>query len=752
MNIADIQTKPAPDWLIPFLKPKEHETSSSGTNGAQPSLNGNHAHANGDNRANAYAQKAFDDEIALLSSSPSGERNQQLFKTTANLWEFVNSGALDSSEVEHRVLEACRANGLLRDDGETAVRKSFESAKRRVGSKARDVPQSKKKPVLRGRKARSFIQGASGESVVEETGESDNEDNFQDSDDNPYAIQDGRIMYALEKNTKQGKDTSFNVVCDFVAHIVEEIIPEEGNGAYRIRGRAKRGGAFEFEISVDDFADERRLRARLEAMSGPQSPIRAGMSKHVGAAIKLLTGRELTRTMSYERTGWADDSFLIPGREYANAVVHVSDPPYAINPDASLQDGLECLETLLRVQSLPMTTVAATVAFQAPLAHLCGWRNERYGLFITGQTGSFKSSWAQVLMAMYGADFMDDSNLLKWGEGSSRNAIGRIATLAHDLPLMIDNYKPNTGRGSEDFVTIMHNILEGAEKRRMNQFQKLVGKRPIYCWPIITGEDVPDVDAAALARVLVIPFPVPDEDNDTPLLTRAQELAPHLCAVGREWLIWLESDAGRDVAQRVTRMFGDARNQWRERLRTSRAKIANPFRMATNLATNDLTWWAMSQCPFLTALTAKYSAIHNEGLESVSGAMANQTSEAMEANRFLSVLREQLATGRCLLLPYHQRPTETERDRVIGWWDKENQNVLLQRDSSVMAVKRVIGHEGLNKLSNAALYKQLANIGALAKSSEGKLTFKARAGGVLDNFLCVRGELLSDEEGGESDE
>jgi hypothetical protein len=31
--------------------------------------------------------------------------------------------------------------------------------------------------------------------------------------------------------------------------------------------------------------------------------------------------------------------------------------------------------------------------------------------------------------------------------------------------------------------------------------------KPIFCWPVCTGEDVPDIDTATLARILVIQFP-----------------------------------------------------------------------------------------------------------------------------------------------------------------------------------------------------------------------------------------------------
>ena len=81
-----------------------------------------------------------------------------------------------------------------------------------------------------------------------------------------------------------------------------------------------------------------------------------------------------------------------------------------------------------------------------------------------------------------------------------------LAAHAHDLPFLIDNYKPNTGGGSRDFVNLIHNLIEGGEKERLTRTAELRDNKPIYCWPIVTGEDVPGDDPASLARVLVVPF------------------------------------------------------------------------------------------------------------------------------------------------------------------------------------------------------------------------------------------------------
>jgi hypothetical protein len=80
------------------------------------------------NRESAYAAKALADESAALANTIEGGRNNQLFKSTAALFNFVASGALTHHEVEIAMRSACLQNGLIDTDGETAFHKTFNSA------------------------------------------------------------------------------------------------------------------------------------------------------------------------------------------------------------------------------------------------------------------------------------------------------------------------------------------------------------------------------------------------------------------------------------------------------------------------------------------------------------------------------------------------------------------------------------------------------------------------------------------------
>lgn len=325
---------------------------------------------------------------------------------------------------------------------------------------------------------------------------------------------------------------------------------------------------------------------------------------------------------------------------------------------------------MLRAQRTEMATIAAAFLFEAPLVRLAGWSNERYGLFINGRSGSLKTSWAQVRMCLYGPEFLNDDKLLKWGDGATANAIMATATYAHDLPLLIDNYKPTTGGDARTLINVIHNIVEGGDKSRLNRASELRDVNIIHCLPLITGEDVPDTNPASLARLLVVPFTWP-KDVDNLHLHKAQHLSPHLCAVGAAWLNWLESGDGVEAARHAQERFPQMRSQWATLLRQQQVDMVNPLRVATNLATNTLTWWVMEQCPFLHDIAREYRAAHANGLREIAGTMAMRTGESLEAARYLATLCPILATERSILIGHQQEiPTDNQGrgvSNVIGY-------------------------------------------------------------------------------------
>ena len=63
-----------------------------------------------------YGQAALANELARVAAAPVGQRNQQLWESTRNLYNLVGSGALAERDVYHGLLEAAEGCGLLAEE------------------------------------------------------------------------------------------------------------------------------------------------------------------------------------------------------------------------------------------------------------------------------------------------------------------------------------------------------------------------------------------------------------------------------------------------------------------------------------------------------------------------------------------------------------------------------------------------------------------------------------------------------------
>ena len=687
-----------------------------------------------DNGHNRYAAAALAGELGKVRAAQEGDRNKTLNSAAFAMGQLVGAGALTRGDVESELTAAALAVGLGERETTATIRSGLDDGT----AEPRALPEPEPK------------RGKAAKPKAPQPGAQPAEPVKDPSSPWPYAVQDGRIVYQTQRVDQQTGEVivSSAPVADWSARITEEITTEDGERSYKIAGQATRGKRFEVELLAEDFADDRKLKAVMDAQAGARDPIRAGMTKHVGPAIKLLTGDDLVRATRYTRTGWAGGQFLLPGREPDGVTIALPRKlPYSIGDGADLKQGLVCLSKLAEAMGAERGTLALAFAFQAPLSLLAGWRNERYCLFISGRTGALKTSFAQTVMALYGPGFLRDELLIKWGEGATRNAIMALATHAHDLPLMLDNFKPSTGGGATDFVNLIHNILEGGEKDRLNRGADLKDTKPVFCWPLVTGEDVPDKDPATLARILVLPFAWQRGESNE-ILTEAQNLAAHLPAVGTAWLTWLESNTGAAVASEARKQYSDLRSKWAKYLRGKRPDMVNVLRVASNLASNQLTWWAMGQHPSLGPVVKRYTEQHQAGLQTVANTMGNYTAQALEATRFVETIRQLIAAGRAILLSNtsEEKPSNpSEIDRFVGWGDG-TEGAYLIPDIARAQVEKLLGQDALGYLSNAALYSQLDALGFLASKDNGRMTKTIRVGDKAQRVLHLGRHAMQEAE------
>ena len=539
-------------------------------------------------------------------------------------------------------------------------------------------------------------------------------------------------------------------IADFVARITKVIYSEEGAKTYTIAGNAKRGGPFTCEIDAKDFEDTGRLKGIIGAAAGALDSIHAGQREYVAPAIKAISN-EVDTSKRYSRTGWVGSHFLIPGNEQpGEEVVLPTKLTYSFSP-GDLNKGIEALSALIFFMGEDVAPIVLGHAFTAPLARVAGWNDNRYGLFVRGRTGTHKTSVMQCVMAIYGSGYMNRENLILWGRkfGSTVNALMGYARHASDLPLLIDNFKPYSADDPRDLIGFIHATMEGSDKDRLDRHGNLQEAAPFRCWPCFTGEDLPDSDAAALARLLTIDS---RKAGNMAGLTKVQQLAAHLPAIGHAWITWLETEEGQAVVRLVAERLPELREEFAAKIIDKAPDVKNPYRIATNLATNLIAWQVMTYHPTtLGSFAKRHTEKHMDRLDALSVQIAEQTSEAAEAQQLLARLSELIAAGKVIIGDKSKTPDS--RESLVGWRVSDlpgdnSQGIYLLIDAARSAVLRLSGYD-LTGFSSKTLYEQLAELGYIGTLKDpGRKTKQIRIAGTRVVTVHITAKaIFGDDEG-----
>ena len=96
------------------------------------------------NDSDKYGAAAFSDEIDTLSRTANGNRNNQLFKSTASLAQLVAGGVLNKTEVANTLYDTARSIGLKDYEIKTTIKSGFRAGMKEPRQPA---PNSRAKPL-----------------------------------------------------------------------------------------------------------------------------------------------------------------------------------------------------------------------------------------------------------------------------------------------------------------------------------------------------------------------------------------------------------------------------------------------------------------------------------------------------------------------------------------------------------------------------------------------------------------------------
>lgn len=149
-------------------------------------------------------------------------------------------------------------------------------------------------------------------------------------------------------------------------------------------------------------------------------------------------------------------------------------------------------------------------------------------LFLLGSTGTRKSTAAALGLSLFG-DF--NARTLPASFNDTANTIRKKAFLLKDMPLVIDDYHPETSRAERQRMEAVAQSLarafgDGAERGRMKADLSLQDSMPPRSVGVISGEDMPDIGESGTARYFIVNVRRGDV-GATDALTKTQSMAKH---------------------------------------------------------------------------------------------------------------------------------------------------------------------------------------------------------------------------------
>ena len=330
-----------------------------------------------------------------------------------------------------------------------------------------------------------------------------------------YGARDGCIVQYTQDNP-DGKPLT-----TFVALPSRIITRDDGvtqDKVFGIEGWSRGGEPLPpIEVPAKSFASMGWLTERWDfaANIAPGNAVR----DRVRYIITEVGARTARRETIYTHTGWrkldGKWAYLYQGGAIgARGVAVELDAAlrtYTLDaPDDGRAPGEVALDQYMMRQALPEHICVPLMAavFLAPLREFLGAAGcpPGFALFLLGRSGTRKSTAAALALSYFG-DF--DAKSMPASFADSANAIRRKGMVLKDMPLVVDDYHPETSaserRRMESIAQMLSRAFgDGADRGRMRADLGLQESMPPRCMAIITGEDTPSIAESGVARYYIV--------------------------------------------------------------------------------------------------------------------------------------------------------------------------------------------------------------------------------------------------------
>ncbi|MBM4287115.1 MAG: hypothetical protein FJ135_03010 [Deltaproteobacteria bacterium] len=559
-----------------------------------------------------------------------------------------------------------------------------------------------------------------------------------EQEDHPYSVRKDAIVY--KKLTRHGP--IITPICNFNAAIVGEQVRDDGmerQVCLTLEGRLAEGRPLpKVEVPASQFLGMNWVTSAW----GSKAIIYAGFGTrdHLRAAIQLLSGEVPTKTV-FTHTGWRhiDGEWLYlhgggaigaQGPVDGTSVVLEGRLSHLVLPPPPTGEGLKAAVraswALLKLAPPTITAPLLAATYRAPLGECIALD---LSLFFSGQTGSQKTELTVLGQAHFGADFNRSNLPDSWA--STANALEKLAFLAKDAVLIVDDFCP---RGGPADVSRLHaaadRVFRGAANRAGRGRLAPDGSLKLPYAPrafiISSGEDIP-TGYSLRARLFIVE--VKRGDVDLPSLSRAQvDAAQGLCAQSLaayiQWLVPRMDMLKTTLPQRARGLREEIRGEpW--------AHDKTPDNLASLLLGLETFWsFAIEVGALSQDEDGELYAKAWEALFETARAQAGHQEAEDPTGRFLSLLASALISGRAHLADAHTGGWPEDagswgwkgsepQGGLVGWLD--GANLLLEPDAAFAMAQRLAREQGGGlAITPRTLWRRMADRGLLASREVGR--------------------------------
>lgn len=347
-------------------------------------------------------------------------------------------------------------------------------------------------------------------------------------DSYPYEIRDN----CLYVTTVSKRGSSTTKVCNFVPRIVSEKTVDDGAVTEKtlvLSGIHADGSTLPpVEVNGADLSNFNWLLDKW----GAKCIIEVGQRCKDYLRYYILTTSDSAEQLTeYHVTGWkkidGEWHFLLPGDDSLNVTLKGKLRYYCGERNWSKTD----LHTAKLLYTMPparkeIIHPLLAFAFLTPLNEFLRQAGcmPKFTLFLTGRTGTRKSTVAALILSFFGAFTSTD---LPMSFQDTANSITANAFTLKDVLTCIDDFYPSDNAEMKKLNTTAQKIMRAYGDRtgrgRMRADCTLMENRPPQGNAIITGELRPDVGESGIARYF--PLELKDGDVNLAYLTDYQEEA-----------------------------------------------------------------------------------------------------------------------------------------------------------------------------------------------------------------------------------